>query len=90
LRLHRTASRSSLQRQNAVGEIDLSRLIAAAKVGTVLDETYLFEIHEQTAADDPIVLVDVDRVTVPPSQNPDHLMYLGIENAVTRHPNHGV
>jgi P-type Ca2+ transporter type 2C len=91
LKLHRTASRSSLQRQHAVGEIDLSRLIAAAKVGASLDDNaskskYTFEIHELTAPDDPIVLVDVDDkapsgLTVPPpSQNPDHLMYLGFEN----------
>lgn len=89
LKLHRTASRSSLQRQNQEGEIDLSRLIGAAWQGQNLNEKYVFEVHPGTAADDPLILVNVDKVkamTTPPSQDPDHLMYLSSydNNAVMR------
>jgi P-type Ca2+ transporter type 2C len=81
LKLHRTASRTSLQRQRE-GEgmgVDLGRLIGAARKGERLDEKLVFEVHENTAPDDPLVLVNMERIrelNVPPSQDPDHLMYL--------------
>lgn len=95
LKLHRTASRTSLQRQSAEAQIDLSRLIGAARQGQQLDDKYAFEIHPGTAVDDPLVLVNVDKVktmTIPPSQDPDHLMYLSIndDRAASRAGSRGV
>ncbi|ETN42746.1 calcium-translocating P-type ATPase, PMCA-type [Cyphellophora europaea CBS 101466] len=95
LKLHRTASRTSLQRQSAKGEIDLSKLIGAARQGKKLSEKYVFEVHPGTAADDPLVLVNVDKVkamNTPPSQDPDHLMYLSSydDNAAMRRESRGV
>lgn len=79
LRLHRTASRTSLQRQSGENQIDLPRLIGAARKGERLNDKFVFEVHPSTAPDDPLVLVNVDKVkamNTPPSQDPDHLMYL--------------
>lgn len=98
LKLHRTASRTSLQRQNANAEIDLGKLIAEARARNaggfgqhaekdegVQEENkgfkYVFEVHPDTAADDPLVLVNVGMAEAelrpPPSQDPDHMVYLG-------------
>jgi P-type Ca2+ transporter type 2C len=95
LKLHRTASRTSLQRQEGEGEVSLSGLIAHARRGGLGGQPqesekeggltkYVFEVHPDTAADDPIVLVDSTeeiqegQYAPPPSQRADHLMYLGV------------
>ena len=93
LKLHRTGSRTSLQRQNAVGEINLGQLIAEARqrnMATVpgsasTGKKYTFEVHPETAADDPVILASVsasDGLKPPPSQDPDHLLWLGLAGSV--------
>ncbi|KPI40995.1 Calcium-transporting ATPase 2 [Cyphellophora attinorum] len=69
LKLHRTASRTSLQRQQGEGEVSLSALIAFARDRNGQEQSkesemamglrkYVFEVHPDTVVDDPIVLVD--------------------------------
>ena len=81
MKLHRTASRTSLQRQNAQAEINLSVLLESARA-QVSRSPYRFEVHPNTQKDDPVFLVDVEDFTiakVPPSQDPAHLQYLGLD-----------
>lgn len=94
MKLHRTSSRTSLQRQTATGDINLTPLIEAAKAQQP-DPRYMFEVHPDTQKDDPVIMPEViptDGIRVPPSQDEGHLQYLGSyeDNAVMRSIGHGL